>query len=76
MSTVLALSLAAGTPTPAPYQPPFDPRALKEAVAGERSELVVLGTPHLSDFSDGFRPESLEPLLMRLPQSGRRYVGW
>ena len=34
---------------PALAKPAFDPRALKTAIAGPPSEVLVLGTPHLSE---------------------------
>lgn len=60
--TALLLTMAA----PAAYDPPFDPSRLKDDVAGTPGELLVLGTPHLSGLPEGFKPESLEPLLARL----------
>jgi hypothetical protein len=60
--TALLLTMAA----PAAYTPPFDPSRLKDNVAGAPGELLVLGTPHLSGLPEGFKPESLEPLLARL----------
>ena len=62
--TALVLAIAA----PAAYTPPFDPRQLKGNVAGPPGELLVLGTPHLSGLPEGFKPESLEPLLARLAE--------
>ncbi|HEV7353429.1 MAG TPA: DUF5694 domain-containing protein [Brevundimonas sp.] len=48
------------------YRPTFQPDRLKPAPAGARNEVLVLGTPHLSDFGNDFRPEVLDPLLDRL----------
>lgn len=62
--TALLLTMAA----PAAYTPPFDPRQLKDNVAGTPGELLVLGTPHLSELPDSFKPESLDPLLVRLAE--------
>ncbi|WP_260580565.1 hypothetical protein [Sphingopyxis sp. PET50] len=57
--------LAAASPAQ-PYVPPFDPGKLKDHVAGEPGEALVLGTPHLSGLPDSFDPANLEPLLARL----------
>lgn len=62
--TALLLSMAA----PATYEPPFDPGQLKDNVAGTPGELLVLGSPHLSGLPEDFKPESLEPLLVRLAE--------
>ncbi|RVT92407.1 DUF5694 domain-containing protein [Sphingomonas crocodyli] len=43
---------------------PFDPGAMQ--VAGPRTQMLVLGTPHLGEFGESFRPELLGPLLDRL----------
>jgi hypothetical protein len=62
--TALLLTMSAAA-QPA-YVPQFDPRTLKDNVAGTPGEVLVLGTPHLSGLPDSFKPESLEPLLDRL----------
>lgn len=56
-----AFCLVAASPAVAA---PFDPSALP--VAGPRTALMVLGTPHLGEFGESFRPEQLAPLLDRL----------
>ncbi|SEJ06561.1 hypothetical protein SAMN05428950_1011015 [Sphingomonas sp. OV641] len=43
----------------------WDPRAHR-TFAGPSSQVLVLGTPHLSGLPDTFRPEQLAPLLDRL----------
>ncbi|PAX07279.1 DUF5694 domain-containing protein [Sphingomonas lenta] len=43
----------------------FDPR-LHKRVAGQPTEVMVLGTPHLSGLPETFTPAALEPLLDRL----------
>lgn len=48
------------------YRPTFRPDRLKGPPAGKPNDVVVLGTPHLSEFKDGFRPEMLTPLVERL----------
>ena len=66
MSAFIALLSAAMAAAPVPYQPSFDPAALKGDVAGEPAELLVLGTTHLSGLPDSFQASALEPLLTRL----------
>jgi hypothetical protein len=44
----------------------FDPRDHKAAIAGSPSQVLVLGSPHLSGMPVSFRAELLEPLLDRL----------
>lgn len=44
----------------------FDPRDWRERVAGQRTQVLVLGSPHLSGAPRTFDPEVLEPLLSRL----------
>lgn len=51
----------AGSPSEA-----FDPRSLQQRVHGAPTQLLVLGTPHLSGAPDDFDPAVLEPLLQRL----------
>jgi hypothetical protein len=64
---VLAAALAAISATPALAQTrPFDPRAYQDRVVGERTQVLVLGSPHLSGAPEDFDPAVLEPLLDRL----------
>ncbi len=44
----------------------FDPRDWRDRVAGQRTEVLVLGSPHLSGAPRTFDPAVLEPLLARL----------
>lgn len=53
----------ASTPTPR-----FDPRTLRSTIAGPPTQVMVLGTAHLSEISTGYKVEYLEPLLDRLAQ--------
>lgn len=62
-AAVLAATLALA---PAAQARDFDPSALKPAVPGAPNELMVLGTPHLSDWPEDFDPALLEGLLDRL----------
>lgn len=66
----IAFALAAicvGAAAPAFSQTqPFDPRAYQDQIAGERTQVLVLGSPHLSGAPDNFDPAVLEPLLQRL----------
>jgi hypothetical protein len=63
---IAALVLAFAVATPALAQRSFDPRAYQSQVYGERTQILVLGTPHLSGTPDGWDPAVLEPLLERL----------
>ena len=62
-STLLLLgaaqAFAAGVPA-------FDPRQHKREVAGRPAEVIVLGSPHLSQLPNKLDPKVLEPLLARL----------
>jgi hypothetical protein len=51
--------------SPAPARA-FDPRDLQPLVYGERTKVLVLATPHLSNTPEGFDAAVLEPLLERL----------
>lgn len=69
----LAIGLTAATwamigsvATAQDYRPTFHPDQLKGPPAGAFNEVLVLGSPHLSDLPDSFRAEQLQPLLMRL----------
>jgi hypothetical protein len=72
----LAAGLAVAS---APAQTRFDPRELKGPRNGPPNELLVLGTPHLSQLPAPFQPAALAPLIERLrgwkPQQSpsRRY---
>lgn len=46
--------------------PPFDPRAYQEAHVGSPTQVMVLGTPHLSATAEDWDAAVLEPLLERL----------
>jgi hypothetical protein len=48
------------------YQPDFDPSALKGPASGAPNELLVLGTPHLSQLPASFDPAKLQLLNDRL----------
>lgn len=45
---------------------PFDPRDYQSRHVGEATQILVIGTPHLSDAPDDFDPAVLDPLLERL----------
>ena len=45
---------------------PFDTSRLKGPHAGPHNQLLVLGSPHLSDMPAAFRPEHLAPVLDKL----------
>ncbi|HVU28896.1 MAG TPA: hypothetical protein VHE36_00715, partial [Sphingomicrobium sp.] len=50
----------------APAAPAFDPRSHRNEIAGKPAEILVLGTPHLSQLPKPLDPKLLEPLLDRL----------
>ena len=63
------LTLAGAYPTVAQdYVPVFDPGRLDDGSAGPANEVVVLGTPHLSQMPEGFRIEMVEPLVDHLAE--------
>ncbi len=49
-----------------PYRPGFDPSRLDDSPTGTANRVLVLGTPHLSQLSDAFKPEMAAPLVDRL----------
>lgn len=66
-SLVIGAALALALITPALAQSrPFDPRAYQSRHIGEPTQILVIGTPHLSGTPDDFDPAVLEPLLQRL----------
>lgn len=71
-TTIAALLVLVGGLMPAPliaaedHDAPFDPRTYQQAVVGEPTQIMVLGTPHLSGTPEGWDPSVLEPLLDRL----------
>ena len=71
MFALAALMLAATAVPAAPaYEPSFDPSRLKQTVAGEAGQALVLGSPHLSGFPKDFDAKALDPLLARLDRAG------
>lgn len=50
----------------APATPAFDPRRHKQQIAGEAAQVLVLGSPHLSQLPEKLDPKLLAPLLDRL----------
>ena len=54
-----AQTFAGGTPA-------FDPRLHKKEIAGQPAQVLVLGSPHLSQLPEKLDPKLLEPLLDRL----------
>jgi len=60
-----ALALIAAAPATA-QQHAFDPRAYQHLHVGRPTQILVIGTAHLSGTPDSFDPAVLEPLLQRL----------
>ena len=48
------------------YQPSFQPGKLDDHPVGPANEVMVLGTPHLSQLPDSFQSEMAAPLVSRL----------
>lgn len=48
------------------YAPIFDPGKLNDRSAGPVNEVMVLGTPHLSQLPETFRVETVQPVVDRL----------
>lgn len=64
---VAAAVIAAALGAPASAQTrPFDPREYQRQVVGEPTQILVLGTMHLSGTPEDFDPAVLEPVLQRL----------
>ena len=63
---VIAIALAAWPVRAQDYRPAFDPAHLDDRPAGAENQVMVLGTPHLSQLPDMFRVEMLQPLINRL----------
>ena len=61
----VAALLALAAPAAAQNRP-FDPREYQGRHVGQPTEILVIGTPHLSGTPDDFDPAVLEPLLQRL----------
>lgn len=61
-----AAFLAACAALPAYAQRPLDPREYQRRHVGEPTQILVLGSPHLSGAPDGWDPAVLEPLIDRL----------
>jgi hypothetical protein len=51
---------------PAIGEKPFDPRVYQKRLVGQPTQVLVLGSPHLSGTPEGWDPAVLEPLLARL----------
>lgn len=66
---ILLLIMAVGSASSAiaqSYQPSFQPDELDDRPVGAANEVMVLGSPHLSQLPDSFRSEMVEPLVSRL----------
>jgi hypothetical protein len=59
LALAAAQSFTAGTPA-------FDPRLHKKDIAGPPAQVLVLGSPHLSQLPEKLDPKLLDPLLDRL----------
>ena len=68
--SVAVLPTVAAAQSGVDYRAAFHPDQLKGPAVGTPNEVLVLGTQHLSVLGDTFRPEMLEPLLIRLEAWG------
>lgn len=59
VAVAVAQTFTAGTPA-------FDPRLHKKEIAGPSAQVLVLGSPHLSQLPEKIDPKLLDPLLDRL----------
>ena len=66
LARAVALTFALTLPTIAFAQPAFDPRAYQRQHVGEPTQILVIGSPHLSGTPETFDAAVLEPLLQRL----------
>lgn len=71
---LMALSGPAVAQDAPPTQARFDPRDWSAHVAGPPTEILVLGSPHLSGAPQTFDPAVLEPLLARLEAFGPQII--
>lgn len=60
------LALLTFAPSATAAEPTFDPGQYKKQLVGEPTQILVLGSPHLSGTPEGWDPAVLEPLLTRL----------
>jgi hypothetical protein len=65
IAAAAVLALAATAPATA-QQHEFDPRTYQHRHVGQPTQILVIGTAHLSGTPDSFDPAVLEPLLQRL----------
>lgn len=63
---MLVLALMPLVASAASAQPSFDPRAYQRRLVGQPTQVLVLGTPHLSGTPKDWDPSVLEPLLSKL----------
>lgn len=65
LALLISITLC-GAATAQDYQPAFDPSRLKGPTTGPVNEIMVLGSPHLSQLPRTFQPSSLSLLNERL----------
>lgn len=61
-----AAAMLASAETGQGYRTGFDPSRLKGPIHGTPNAVMVLGSPHLAQLSNAFRPEQAAPLMARL----------
>ena len=55
-SFVISVCALFSAPAALPQTISFDPRAHKAEIAGPPTQILVLGTPHLSNLPESFKP--------------------
>ncbi len=66
LALAAAMALAGAFPVLAQQRRAFDPRSYQSQHVGQPTQVLVLGTPHLSGAPDNWDPSVLAPLLARL----------
>lgn len=66
LSALTAICVASCDAPPKDYTPPFDTSQYKGPQKGVQNQLLILGSPHLSQLPDSFEIESLTPVMDRL----------
>ena len=64
--TLVSALLFCAVTTSAACAAVFDPRDHRRPLAGQPTEIMVLGTPHLANLGGGFSPDNLRLLIERL----------
>ncbi len=66
LSLLVAIFMVSCVPSEQGYNPTFDPSQHKGPQIGLQNQVLVLGTPHLSQLPESFKINQLSPLIDRL----------